>query len=395
LLTLPLIAAGEGSLEWTYVAASAGEWLLLSALVELLLGLLQPQGAQPGRRDGVPQTVSRRRFLAWAGSAAGAVSLGYLGQQLLAAAAPPLPKLHLGRLLDGPQGAAANGLTATRDFYVVSKDLFGPPSVDSASWRLTVEGLKPYSIGYSELRQLLHVRRIQTLECISNPVGGTLISTGIWRGVRLSSLLRRAGVPAGTAQVQFDCADGYTESLPLAQALAPTTLVADELNGTPLTAPHGFPARVLAVDHYGMKNPKWLLAIRPTAHSYLGYWEQQGWEAGAYPKIVSRFDFPSGNSSLGAHRGYLLSGIAFAGTRGISKVELSVDGSRKWLRAELRPVLSPYSWTIWTYPWRPTPGYYTLSVRAVDGLGNVQQPGAGQTYPSGANGYQALTIVVR
>ncbi|MGH7705219.1 MAG: molybdopterin-dependent oxidoreductase [Candidatus Dormibacteria bacterium] len=395
ILTLPLIAVGEGSLTVPATPAALFEWLLLTGLVELLLGLPQQGGSHGGRLLQVPGTWSRRSFLGWAGGVVGAVSLGYLGVQLLSAGAPPLPRLRLGPPRAGPGGAPAGDLTSTADFYVVSKELFGPPSVDASSWRLEVGGLNPYAIGYQQLLAEPHLTQVQTLECISNPIGGTLISTGVWRGVPLSRLLGRAGVPSGTVQVRFECADGYSESLPLDQARAPTTLVVDQLNGAKLTAQHGFPARLLVVDHYGMKNPKWLMSIQPSARPYLGYWEQQGWNAGAYPKTFSRFDFPSGNSSLRAGRTYLLAGVAYAGTRGISRVELSVDGSRTWVRARLRAPTSAYTWTLWSHPWRPDPGLYTLRVRARDGHGTLQRPGSGQTYPSGASGYQQLTVLVR
>jgi DMSO/TMAO reductase YedYZ molybdopterin-dependent catalytic subunit len=394
-LTLPLVALGEGSLAVSSTAAALVDWLLLTGLVELLLGLPQRGGSQPGRLGrGSDGTLPRRTFLVGAGGLLGVVSLGYLGFNVLSASSPPLQRLNLGKLPGGPGDELPSGLTTTADFYVVSKDLFGPPSVDASSWRLQVAGTHPYSLSYQELLAQPHLTQIQTLECISNPIGGTLISTGIWRGVQLSRLLQRAGVPAGTKQVLFSCVDGYTESLPLEQAMASSTLLADRLNGAPLTAQHGFPARVLVVDHYGMKNPKWLSSINFSAHPYLGYWEQQGWNAGAYPRIFSRFDFPSGNRSLSSGRSYLLTGVAYAGTRGISQVEISVDGN-KWSKTALRVPLSPYTWTLWSFPWRPPSGFYTLRIRARDGQGNYQQPGQGQTYPSGASGYQQLTVLVR
>jgi DMSO/TMAO reductase YedYZ molybdopterin-dependent catalytic subunit len=395
-LTLPLVALGEGSLAVSATPVALVDWLLLTGLVELLLGLPQRGGSQAGRlghsTDG---TLPRRTFLAGAGGVLAALSLGYLGFNVLTASSPPVPRLDLGRAPGSPGDELPTGLTPTSDFYVVSKDLFGPPSVDANSWRLQVGGLHPYALSYQELLAEPHLTQTQTLECISNPVGGTLISTGIWRGVQLSRLLQRAGVPAGTKQVLFGCADGYSESLELEQALAPTTLLADRLNGAPLTAQHGFPARVLVVDHYGMKNPKWLTSIRFSPEPYLGYWEQQGWNAGAYPRIFSRFDFPAGNSSLSAGRSYLLTGVAYAGTRGISRVEISVDGSKSWSKADLKIPLSPYTWTLWSFPWRPPSGFYTLQLRARDGRGNYQQPGQGQTYPNGANGLQQLTVLVR
>ncbi|MGC1185039.1 MAG: molybdopterin-dependent oxidoreductase [Candidatus Dormiibacterota bacterium] len=395
-LTLPLIALGEGSLAVSATAAALGDWLLLTGLVELLLDLSAGGGSQPGRvRILSPDTLPRRTFLAGVGGVIGAVSLGYLGFNLLRASSPPVPRLNLGAVPGGAGDQLPSGLTSTADFYVVSKDLFGPPSVDAATWRLEVGGLHPYSLSFQELLALPHQTQIQTLECISNPVGGTLISTGVWRGVQLNALLQRAGLPAGTDQIVFGCADGYTESLAVAQATAPTTLIVDHLNGARLTAQHGYPARVLVIDHYGMKNPKWLTSVKPSSTPYLGYWEQQGWNAGAYPRIFSRFDFPSGNASLSAGRRYLLTGVAYAGTKGISQVEVSVDGSRSWTKADLRAPLSPYAWTLWTFPWNPAAGFYTLRVRARDGQGNYQLPGQGNSYPNGASGYQQLTVLVR
>ncbi|HEY6538279.1 MAG TPA: molybdopterin-dependent oxidoreductase [Candidatus Dormibacteraeota bacterium] len=395
-LTLPLIALGEGSLMVSATPAALVDWLLLSGFCELLLDLPQQGGSRPGVLGAAPPgTLPRRTFLAGAGGVIGAVGLGYLGFNLLTASSPPVPKLNLGPGQGGAGDELPSGLTSTSDFYVVSKDLFGPPSVDATAWRLFVGGEHPYQLSYAELGALPHRSQTQTLECISNPVGGTLISTGVWRGVELGQLLARAGVPAGTRQIVFDCADGYTESLPLAQALAPTTLLVDRLNGAPLTANHGFPARVLVVDHYGMKNPKWLTSMKPSPNKYTGYWEEQGWNAGAYPEIFSRFDFPSGNSSLSAGREYLLTGVAYAGTKGINQVEVSVDGSRHWSKAQLRKPISPYTWTLWSFAWRPAPGFYTLRVRARDGLGRVQRSGQAESFPNGATGYQQLTVLVR
>jgi DMSO/TMAO reductase YedYZ molybdopterin-dependent catalytic subunit len=395
-LTLPLVAVGEGTITVSATWLALLDWLLLTGLLEVLLGVPQGGGSTPGAvRLTQEGAQSRRTFLAGAGAVLGAITLGYLGINVLRATAPPVPRLNLGRSAGGPGDRLPEGITPTPDFYVVSKDLFGPPSVDAATWQLRVDGLHPYSLSYQELLAQPHLSQTQTLECISNPVAGTLISTGVWRGVQLSRLLERAGLPSSTVQIVFGCADGYTESLPLSQAMAPTTLVTDRLNGRPLTAEHGFPARILVVDHYGMKNPKWLTSIGPSSHPYFGYWEQQGWNAGAYPQTFSRFDFPAGNGSLSAGRSYLLTGVAYAGTRGISAVELSFDGSRNWARAKLSPPLSPYTWSLWSYSWTPPAGFYTVRLRARDGLGRYQLANQAQSYPSGASAYQELTLLVR
>ncbi|MGH7608517.1 MAG: molybdopterin-dependent oxidoreductase [Candidatus Dormibacteria bacterium] len=390
-LTLPLVAVGEGGVLRSATWSTLLDWLILTGVLELLLGLPLRQAVRPAPLDpGEPGLRTRRRFLAQSGAALGAATIGYLGWEVLSAAAPPVA--GAGAL---PSGRLPGEITPTSDFYIVSKDLFGPPQVDPASWRLRVEGRRPFTLSYSDLLAEPHLTRVQTLECISNPVGGTLISNGIWRGVQLSRLLERAGMPGDTVGIVFGCADGYTESLPLAQAVAPTTLLADHLNGHPLRADHGFPARILVVDHYGMKNPKWLTSMAPTSQPYYGYWEQQGWDAGAYPRIFSRFDFPAANTALASGHRYLLTGVAYAGTRGISAVEVSLDGTRHWAQARLAPPASPYTWTRWSYSWTPAGGYYTLAVRARDGRGTYQQSGLTSTFPSGASAYQVLTVIAR
>ncbi|MHB8394991.1 MAG: molybdopterin-dependent oxidoreductase [Candidatus Dormibacteria bacterium] len=391
-VTLPLVAVAEGGLRAAATWTTLLDWVVLSGIVEVLLNLPQLGGSSAGvtgsQRVGV---LTRRSFLVATGGVLGAASLGYLGTRILAAGSPSLPKIVGGGPLLGRLPA---GVTPTSDFYVVSIDLFGPPRVDPNSWRLTVAGSRRVAVGYQELLTMPSVEQTQTLECISNPVGGTLISNGVWRGVRLSTLLNRAGVPAGTENIVFHCADGYSESLPVDEAMASSTLIATRLNGSVLPSQHGFPARILVAGHYGMKDPKWLTGISTTPNGFTGYWEQQGWNAAAVPQIFSRFDFPSGSARVTSGQQYLLTGIAFAGELGVGEVQVSFDGGSRWTEAALQPPLSPYAWTIWSLPWRPNSGLYTLSVRAADGLGRFQVRGGGGTYPNGASGYQVIVVSV-
>src|SRR5439155_404822 len=166
----------------------------------------------------------------------------------------------------------------------------------------------------------------RTLACISNPIGGEYISTGVFGGVPLTDLLMRAGLDADTSEVRFTCADGYTESLPLAAALDPTTLVAVTLDGQPLARQHGFPARLVLAGRYGMKQPKWLTAIRPVTEPYDGYWEVRGWNKDAFVRTFSRMDRPTEGETVGAGVLVDVGGVAYAGSRGVKGVQLSFDG---------------------------------------------------------------------
>ncbi len=390
-VTLPLLLSAEGTLATAATWSALIDWLLVAGLLQALLHMFKVPAVHPSPiRDLGSAAISRRRFLAGAGALAGAATLGYLGARAIVAGPPTLSLATR-----GPEvGRLPEEITPTGDFYVVSKDLFGPPRIGAGSWSLLVRGDREVKLGYPELTSMASVEQVQALECISNPVGGTLISNGRWRGVPLRRLLADSGVPAGSKQVIFTCADGYTESLPLDQALAPTTLLATHLNGSPLPSEHGFPARVLVTGHYGMKNPKWLTGIYLQRGPYQGYWEQQGWNAAAVPHIFSRFDFPAGSTRLSPGRRYLVSGIAYGASRGIGAVEVSFDGGSTWHPARLQPTVGTYAWTVWSLPWTPAPGLFSLVVRAADHSGRFQTAAASGSYPNGATGYQQVVVVV-
>jgi hypothetical protein len=282
------------------------------------------------------------------------------------------------------------------NFYVVSKN-FADPVVDAAGWTLTVHGLvqNPQRLTLDSLRALPAVSEYVTLECISNNVGGGQISTGLFGGVPLNSVLDLAGVHSAATLVAFRSRDGYTESLPLSLVRqSPEILVAHSLDGAPLPSQHGFPARILVPGHYGMKGPKWVEDIELTTGSRNGYWENQGWNPDAAVKTMARFDQPLQGALLkvGAID---LSGIAFAGKRGISAVEYSADGGHSWTAATLRQPLSNLTWVIWTATWTPAAaGEYTLLVRARDGQGALQSSTGAPSYPDGANGYHSVSVSV-
>lgn len=291
-------------------------------------------------------------------------------------------------------------ITPTSDFYIVSKNPPGfDPVVNAARWHLEIGGLvgKPATLTLEAIKGLPSVQRPHTLECISNDVGGDLISTANWRGVRLKDVFGAAGgVGAKAIQVAFSCADGYTESLPVAEALHPDTLLAYEMNGAPLPAKHGFPLRLLVPGHFGMKNPKWITKIEAVDHNILGYWERSGWSQQAIVKTMSKFTTPSGGHMMykvGVE--IALGGVAYAGDRGISAVEVSVDDGKTWQPAQLKAPMGKYTWVLWAAVWTPSsPGEYALRVRATDGSGNLQVKEEVTTLPDGASGYHLMRIRV-
>jgi DMSO/TMAO reductase YedYZ molybdopterin-dependent catalytic subunit len=282
---------------------------------------------------------------------------------------------------------AGTEITDVKDFYVVEKDLGGGPVVNASTWRLN---LPTRSLTYDQLLALPADQLELTLECISNDIGGTLISNGIWKGPRVSDVLALTTVPSDAVWMLMESADGYTESFRLRE-LTPDHLLATHLNGAPLTPEHGFPARFLFPGHYGMKQPKWVTRIRFSATDQPGYWENNGWDEQAIVKTMSRIDRPADGAALAAGS-ISFGGIAFAGSRRINGVELSWDGGRSWQPAVLQAEFSPYAWRFWQLTTSLPAGHYNVNVRARDGDGTLQTSKTSGTLPNGADGYHRITV---
>jgi DMSO/TMAO reductase YedYZ molybdopterin-dependent catalytic subunit len=283
-------------------------------------------------------------------------------------------------------------ITPTDTFYITTKN-FVDPTVDAGTWKLTFKGMvdNPYSLTLDEIKALPSELRTHTLACISNPVGGSLIGNGRWKGVSLAELLRRARPKSGVVDVIVRGADGYTDSFTLAAGLNNNGLLAYEMNGAPLNQKHGYPLRLLIPAIFGMKNCKWITEIELVDNDHKGYWQRQGWSDPAPYQTMSRIDYPN-RASIEAGPVFI-GGIAFAGERGIKRVEVSTDG-QTWSDAQVRPPLGKHTWVLWTLAWNPKPGQYTLRVRATDGTGAVQTSQERGTFPDGATGYHSRRIRV-
>ncbi len=301
-------------------------------------------------------------------------------------AAPPLPVIRV------------QEITPTNSFYHVSKNFFDP-SPSANGWQLEIKGnyvKKPYTLTYKELTALPAEVVTVGMMCISNPIGGGLAGNALWKGVKLADLLTKAGLKPGIVDISMTAVDGYTDSIPLRKAMDPDVMLVWEMNGAPLTAQHGFPARLLVPGIYGMKHVKWITSFEPVNYDFKGFWQspQQGWSDPADVNTMSRIDYPA-DGILQLKR-QSLSGVAFAGSRSISKVEVSTDGGKNWDQAYVKPPLSNTSWVLWGYDWTPTAaGQYTIKVRATDGKGNLQTAKVTDPYPYGATGYHTVKYVVK
>jgi DMSO/TMAO reductase YedYZ molybdopterin-dependent catalytic subunit len=293
------------------------------------------------------------------------------------------------------KGLAAE-VTSTDDFYKVSKNFFSDPNPDSAQWTLQVTGLvsKPYTLHYQDLLKLPAIERYQTLQCISNLIGGDLIGNALWRGASLADVIRAAEPKANAVKVVFTAADGYQDSITFERAMSQNNLIAHTMNGQPLLTGHGMPARLLIPGIYGMKNVKWLTKIEVMAIDFKGYWQERGWSDDAFINTMSRIDVPRSDQGKPKAGAVTVAGIAFGGDKGISKVEVSADGGTSWQAATLKEPLGQFTWRLWRFNWQTSPGEHELIVRATNGTGELQTSKVTDTLPNGATGWHSITVDV-
>ena len=297
---------------------------------------------------------------------------------------------------DGSETFTHNGFTApitpTSEHYTVTQNVVDP-AVDLAFWRLEVTGLvaRQGTYTYEEIQNLPSTSHAVTLECIANGIGGHLISTAIWQGVSLRMLLdKHGGSLLGARYIAFYSVDGYSISLPLDEVLAVDPILAWSMNGAELQTRHGYPLRAVIPGRFGEENPKWLTRLELTDHFVGGLYADQGWYNGPL-HTITRIDRPVGRVPF--NHSIEIGGIAFAGNRGIEKVEVSVDGGISWNAAKLDPPLSQDTWVLWTWQWMPIlPGTYTIVARATDGTGQVQTSQKQGTVPGGATGYHTVMV---
>ena len=299
-------------------------------------------------------------------------------------------------------------VTPTYIFYRIDINTV-VPSINANDWNLTVKGLvdNPVVINYEDFKGMNSVEEFATLTCISNKIGGNLVSTALWKGVRLRDILSKAGVQSSVKYIVFRCSDGYDVGIPLENGMMDGTILAYDMNNSPLTNEHGYPVRAIVPGFYGMMNPKWITEIELVDKTYEGFWQRKGWTNSGIKNIYSSIVIPGNqpiddrfpnlvpNSSFLNGKNIPVAGIAFAGDRGISKVEVSVDGGTTWKTAIVKDPLSQYTWVLWTSGFTAADkGDYKIIVRATDKTGQIQTSELEEPFPSGAGGYNQVNISV-
>jgi DMSO/TMAO reductase YedYZ molybdopterin-dependent catalytic subunit len=366
-------------------------------------------GASSGAaRDPEQLAGSRRAFLGAAG-ALGAAGVGaaatgrWLSGRFSAAASRaatmlpralrPLPAIPEGVDL-GVEGVTPF-TTPNADFYRIDTALT-VPQVDVETWRLRIDGMvgRPLELTFDELLEREVVEADITMTCVSNEVGGGLVGNARWLGVRLDALLDEAGIDPDADQVVGRSVDGYTCGFPTAALDGRDALVAVGMNGEPLPLRHGFPARLIVPGLYGyVSATKWLRQIELTRFDRFDhYWVPRGYAVEAPIKTASRIDTPRGLARIPVGP-TPIAGVAWAQTRGITKVEVRIDDG-DWQPAELGDQLNDDVWRQWVLRWDATPGRHTVTVRSTDGSGAIQTEERSEPLPDGSSGLHQIVVLV-
>ncbi|MFF1635784.1 molybdopterin-dependent oxidoreductase [Leifsonia sp. NPDC058248] len=377
--------------------------LVLGRLSRMLRGTTPTRVAPNG-------SVTRRRFLVNTGAAAAGgaiavvvgqvVSSGYRAAAAAraafhlptpAVAAPPIPP---GASFDIP--GLSPIVTPNADFYRIDTAL-QIPGIDPSTWRLRIHGMveNEFELSFAELLKLPLEESSTTLTCVSNEVGGNLISNATWLGYPIRHLLARAKPKADADMVLSKSQDGWTAGTPI-EALTDerNAILAVGMNGQPLPLEHGYPVRMVVPGLYGyVSATKWVVDLNVTRFDLAtSYWTDRGWSQRGPVKLESRIDVPASNVQVKAGT-VAVAGVAWSQHVGVSAVHVQIDDG-PWQQADLADAISIDTWRQWKFAWQAEKGSHSIRVRATDARGSVQTSEVADVVPDGATGLHRISVTV-
>lgn len=399
-----LTRSGAGLLDAAPSVVTAAVGIIALGILARMLRGTSPTRIAP---DG---SVTRRRFLAATGTTAAAGALAVIVGQVVATgyrtAAAARAAFHLPKpaVVAPPIPAGASfdiaGLspivTPNADFYRIDTAL-QIPGIDPATWKLRIVGMveNEVELTFAELLKLPLEESTTTLTCVSNEVGGDLISNATWLGYPIRHLLARAKPSADADMVLSKSQDGWTASTPI-EALTDerNAILAVGMNGQPLPLEHGYPVRMVVPGLYGyVSATKWVVELYVTRFDKVtSYWTDRGWSQRGPVKLSSRIDVPASGRQVAAGT-VAVAGVAWSQHVGVSAVHVRID-SGPWEEATLADAISVDTWRQWKYAWPATKGTHTITVRATDAHGTVQTSKVADVVPNGATGLHSIQVTV-
>jgi DMSO/TMAO reductase YedYZ molybdopterin-dependent catalytic subunit len=289
-----------------------------------------------------------------------------------------------------------NVVTPNADFFV--RNHFAQPVIDVSSWSLGVEGAveRPQSFRYGDLKSMPNRAVTAVVECAGNDTGDGAVGCAVWSGPALTDLLRECGIKAGARRVRFVAADRgseadsekdipYARSIEMDKAREPDTLLALQMNGTPLPPENGFPVRVLVPGVYAMDSVKWIEKIEVLEDPDNSFFMTQRYLRQTRPITAEPHDRVGAMQiksiivkpvEAAVIRGTAvdIGGYAWGGRERINRVEVTTDDRKSWRRARLLTESQPFGWVPWRFLWERAPsGVQTIAVRAF-GAAGAEQP---------------------
>jgi DMSO/TMAO reductase YedYZ molybdopterin-dependent catalytic subunit len=261
------------------------------------------------------------------------------------------------------------------------------PRIDADGWELDVTGAvdSPMTVSYDELTEMETEHRFSTLRCVGEDLNSREMDNAVWTGIPASDISEQAGASGNFVAMRAD--DDYWNVLP--REVFEQAYIVYGMNGHVLPREHGHPVRVIVPGHWGETNVKWLQEIEFLEEDTDGYWEERGWEGTGEVCAVTKIW-----TTTDTENGVLLGGLAYDGTDGVDRVEISLDDGETWTET---PVTDPLStgdtWRQWRYE-VTEPGEHDVVVRLVDRNGELQESEESESFPDGATGWVSDTITV-
>ena len=297
-------------------------------------------------------------------------------------------------------------ITPTQVHFYVNHERGVLMNIDPAQHRVMIYGMvdHPLVLTMAELKRLPSVSRIHFLECNANtnPTRADkatsimethgLTSCAEWTGVKLSLLLKEAGVQKGANWLLIGSADPshHASSVPMEKGMD-DVLVVYSINGQPLPLEHGYPVRVICPGWGGRFHVKWLDRIKVVNEPYMtiqdrtSFMEHTPAGEGAFlvsSPLARRYQyesyaksvitFPSPGHHLPERGFYEITGLAWSGSGPVRRVEVSTDGGKTWKDAELQEPILSKAHTRFRFPWKWNGEEAVLQSRCTDAQGDVQ-----------------------